>query len=521
MVVLVMAALLAVAGPFALSMYLSDREARHFRDSATARLAAEGALAHAVALLRRTDDAEEKSARWGPPWDTPRYDTDDEFVVGFRFPRKSRVALKQRGVALDDPRGVIWSARIEDEQGKINLGSARAALIRNLVGSATLTERLRASDRVMLLDDATFFHDDGNPKTVDGHVRVGGELVSYTRATEEALWGLRRNVDGSLDSIPTHRQGSVVYDALADRVTRYLATHEIRTPYELKRVLPPEDFERILPFVTVYSHTASGSGWYRRQRITHDFDEEAEVISVRDAKGYGPGTRVRFLVEKEPMPDEYMNRVKELKKTKSFWEIALDDTVGFERPDDARVYVEAARPHPVNVNTARYEVLAELFMGVGFRTYDGVTRLEAERLADFSFRYVRGQLLVPMGGGIVESEPLKSRNDVQRMFAAAKEMGAAGEGFTGRKVAALVANLTVPTQTGLASSTTTFCFKSYGEFTIEAAGVVNTPTGEESARYVVRQLVRFPRLEPYEDGTGAYWASYGRLVVRKVEIVDY
>ena len=72
MVVLVLAALVAIATPFALSMGLHERKARSFRDTTRARLAAEGAVAHAITVLRRTEDHAERTRAYGPPWVTPR-----------------------------------------------------------------------------------------------------------------------------------------------------------------------------------------------------------------------------------------------------------------------------------------------------------------------------------------------------------------------------------------------------------------------------------------------------------------
>jgi type II secretory pathway component PulK len=142
MVILVAAAVLAVAAPFALSMHLYMRSARHYRDSVRALLAAEGAIAHAVSVLKRTEYEAEKLGKYGPPWNTPEYDTEAEFAAEVAFTQVARAEIDRLGVSFNDPFGVIWSARVEDEQGKINLISVPPEMLANIIGSATLAEEL-------------------------------------------------------------------------------------------------------------------------------------------------------------------------------------------------------------------------------------------------------------------------------------------------------------------------------------------------------------------------------------------
>ncbi|MHC4917152.1 MAG: hypothetical protein ACYTGB_16860, partial [Planctomycetota bacterium] len=149
-VILLLAALAAIGGPFLISAGLERRESRLFAARARARCAAEGAMARALWCLSRTDEHAERLGVYGAPFDTPEWDTLDELQVGFVFappppPRGKKPPPWPKGLDGDtfhDPRGEIWTALVEDEQGKINVNSAPPPLLGSLVSSAVLAERL-------------------------------------------------------------------------------------------------------------------------------------------------------------------------------------------------------------------------------------------------------------------------------------------------------------------------------------------------------------------------------------------
>lgn len=487
MVVLMLAALLAVAGPFALSMYLQERAARHFRDSRRARLIAEGAVAHAIATLLRTSDEAERSGVFPYPWNTPEYDTEEELDVDFSFKGRTARLLSDSSVKFGDPRGTIWSARVEDEQGRINIVSAPPVLLGNLIGSATLTEDLDPSDKVLLLDDAAFFYTDDDPRTVDGRVwahSMKREKIAYMVATDLTLEGLARNLN-RLDNVPIQRAGTLVYDAAARETTDAALRGEFKTLYEMKRYLRPEDFERVYPCVTVHSHREVDRGWFRREEVLGTGDDPPEV-RVKDATGFGAGTRVRLILVTNSGEAERLNRVEWARQRRTRGTIRLERPPGFVKGPNNLIFMEAEQRHPVNVNTASRNVLAALFTGVLFMRVSpkySVSRLEAEAVADFVYKYVRG------GGG---GAPLATAGDVRKMFYACRASGVAGDEFNRRKVEALIENATVENSIKLFISTTTFCYKCYGNFTVEGTGVVNSPVGEEIARFSMRQLITIP-----------------------------
>jgi hypothetical protein len=482
MVVLVLAALVAIATPFALSMGLHERKARSFRDTTRARLAAEGAVARAISTLRRTEDHAERARRYGPPWVTPDYDTEDEFRVDFeKFDAAAVRRLTKAGIRFDDPRGAVWSARVEDEQGKINVLSAPPEVIGCLVASGTLARDLAPGDRGMLLEEAGEFFTDGDKKTVDGAVKIDRERIDYTAVDGNMIGGLRRGLPDDQEP-PTYRAGTLIYAAEADDIVDAARGGGLRTLHDMKAYVGPEPFERVSRLVTTNSFRESSTGWFRREEVVSGLGVHSDTVTVREAHGLGPCTRVRFVVSKAVRPKVY--RVAGAVKRGERWHVKLDREIGFDRPPDSTVYLEAEQRHPVNVNTAPIEVLAAVFTGVAMRGAGGVTREEAKELALYVHDYVRR--------GTPGGKPLASEADVKAMFNSASGSGAVRAELTPRKVQALVENATVTNSPELGRSTLPFCFKAYGNFTIEAAALVNTRAGRESSRYVVRQLVTLP-----------------------------
>jgi len=163
MAVSVLAALVAISVPFLLSMILHGRTARVDLNAAQAQAGADGALSRCMAHLYRNLL---KSEGYDP---SPDLDTRDELVVPMALPN----------LDVQNPYGELWSCRIEDEQGKINLNSAPPNLIGNLLASSTLAESVQKGATGMLVNDSNAFPADDNPETVDGWVRVDGDFVKY------------------------------------------------------------------------------------------------------------------------------------------------------------------------------------------------------------------------------------------------------------------------------------------------------------------------------------------------------
>ena len=474
MVVLILAALISIAAPFAISMHLYHRSSRHFRDTVRARIAAEGAVAHAISCLRRTEDAAETEGRYGGVWTTPDVDTQEELDVYFSFDAKTARALKEAGVAFGDPRGVMWSANVEDEQGKINLISAAPRVLGSMLRSATLAADGVPGAGALVLDDATLFDNGDDPGASVGSVCVGLDTVDFARVSEDHLEGLTWHIAPNSHA-RKYKAGTLVYDAAAKRIADAGMRGEFKTLFELKRFLSPRDFEQVQPYVTVHSYRDTSDGWLTRVEVEGGFSSSSTQFRVRSVAGFGQGARVRFCVTDEVTGATTYRSPKRIlwarqRGQKGYF--ALYSPVGFDKEPGTIVHVQAEQFHPVNVNTAPPPVLTALFAGLG-EGRRRVRRLEAEAIADYVYDYVRGN----RDGGA----PVGSHADFRAMMGRCRRSGTFPKGIAGSKIDAINQD-----------ATATICFKAYGNFTIEAAGAVNTPAGEESARHVIRQLVTMP-----------------------------
>ncbi|MBI2922771.1 MAG: hypothetical protein HYY18_17090 [Planctomycetes bacterium] len=119
LVVVIVALLAAIAIPFGLSMGFQERGARGAADRAHARYAATAARNRAVAATAPGWEGLEESRTAPRPFNTPFSDTPGEYSAG----------RAGRPVSTGSSAG----ARVEDEQGKINLRTAPRACIESLM----------------------------------------------------------------------------------------------------------------------------------------------------------------------------------------------------------------------------------------------------------------------------------------------------------------------------------------------------------------------------------------------------
>jgi hypothetical protein len=507
MVVLLLAALVAVAGPFLLSSGLEDRESRHFAARARARHAAEGAMARALWCLTRTGEEAERSGVFGPPFDSPDWDTRDELLVGFRFvpprPPKGQKALPlPAGLDSDsfhNPNGEIWTAEVEDEQGKLNINSAPPAALGSMLASALLYVPLQAGDTSMTLDFAGAFPSDGDGRTIDGFVRVGREVMAYTSRDGNVLGGLHRGILGT--DVEPHPAGVLVYDARgwAIGALRLGAGGSAGSFHSVPQILgisafqhaaggrshtlavKPEEFEVLERYLTATSYRAKADGWVRREKLLDGtWNADRRVFRVRDNSNYGPGTVVRFLDER--------GRVRAVRRVMSAdyipvpgpqgARVTLEYEVGFAHSGDSEMFLEAELPHPVNVNTASLPVLVACLAGVALYNGPAVSRDQALVVAD---RLTRPGLVI------------RNREDLDTVLRTLMAERVIGDG----ERQAILENATVPGSTRLRLGTVPFCFRAYSHFTVEASATVNhAASGRPMATHTVRQLVQMPTAYP-------------------------
>lgn len=474
MVMVVLAGLIALAAPFVLSMLLQSRSARSDLTEAQARAGAEAAVDHAIAQLHKLVKA--------PGYDgTPDMDTLDELKIDMTMPGVN--------VNVQDPRGLLWSARVEDEQGKLNLQTVPPAVLGNLLNSATLAERAGKGANMLLVDDAGAFWSDGDPATVDGYIRVGSDTVAYSHVQGTSI---TLAPQGDYALLNNHNIGALVYDGRAAWIADYKFRpgsrefRPFRSIYEVKAAgggnaalaIRPDEFARIERFVTIDSGL-EGPLWGRAERISEQtFEGDRQWFTVENGSGFGPGAFVRFIQNGRTVTHVRVDAVRVQQRTG--WTVFHTELpVGVSVTGSGvgnDVFVSPMLYHPVNINTATPDVVCACVMGVCLAgSTEPVTRAKAWLAATH-----------------LTSRAYANSDD---LYKAIDELRAKGV-LTAQQRDAVFINATEYNSPKLRTSTVPFCFRSYGSFTVEGSGVVNSPNGLQLARHTVRQLVALPSPPP-------------------------
>ena len=124
--IIILATLTAIAVPFVASMISKEKVTKNNLYQTHTRLGALSAREHAVSLLMRGHSFYEHKPQALPPFNTPDYDTPDEFKIDFDAYKFSSVN------EASNPKGQILGCEIQDEQGKINIRTAPPTLINNI-----------------------------------------------------------------------------------------------------------------------------------------------------------------------------------------------------------------------------------------------------------------------------------------------------------------------------------------------------------------------------------------------------
>lgn len=213
-------------------------------------------------------------------------------------------------------------------------------------------------------------------------------------------------------------------------------------------------------FTTLYS--IRPARWIHPQRVRGI--DSSQGFSADDLSHYGKGARLRFT---KPGMKPFITAVGQNP-------LAEASSPPFVRtvPQLPQVYedgtVEVERRHPVNVNTARREVLIALFDGVRLAPNEKpITRDDATKIADQFYRKTTRTM----------TEFLQRLLDIPGL----KDPG---------KLLAAALNAIDPTHALLdGSGTLPICFLSSDVFTIDAASSMNNPVGAPLATRGFREVV--------------------------------
>jgi type II secretory pathway component PulK len=475
MVIVVLAGLLALAAPFVFSMITHSRAARSDLHKLIAKEGADAAVARALARLHRTTLFDNTDPR------RPKLSTvtrPDQLKVPMEFSNASD-AFRKLDVNVKSGKGLLWSATVEDEQGKVNLNTAPPALLGNLIGSTLLSDRIQKGARILRVDDSSVFFTDEDGSTIDGTVCVGGDVLPYT----QARGGTITLVDPTTQDL---RQGDLVYDGRARKIADYkfrgggTGFTPLRSVYEIKQalgsrpgdVLAAHEFARLERLVTVQSGLDS-TLWGRNARPSQQtITGRTGGFTVEDGGGFNTGTVVRLVQNGNALA---YSRVKSVANTaRGGASITFEKDMNVTASGSGagnELYVQPELKHPININTASFDVLVACFLGVRTDSPNGyISRKNAEDLALFVEKN-RGNFT--------------SRRSFEDLLKQAKFLSP-------EQRLAVQVNATEPNSPRLRLSTVPFCFHSFGSYTIEGSGVVNSEAGAQLARHTVRQLVTLP-----------------------------
>lgn len=500
-VVVVLLALIAIATPFSLSMRNQARTA----EVQTTQALAEKSVATALSM------AEKQLAQTDPEVDpTPYADDERELLVD--------LADLAENFATDpsDPRGSIWSARAEDEQGKVDVNKAAPTLLGNLLGATMLRQELEGGESLEVAVESTRGFPD------EGVVWIEGELILYRNKTEVAFTDVTRGATTSvLFSRPpaTHSMGAVVIDYRAILVAVF--------PYKVSE-LPGEfvgfpgvraikqigDFGEVsiaadlldgiegdLTAYAVRRGQAFGGG--ARLVLPPQVDDKGPYLVVQGGRNLGAGTVVR--IRDDGFEDVEYNLVATAQEVGADrFRLNLQEPVtGNFDPDES--VVEGLIRAPVNINTCSPRVLEALLRGVRIGTFSAIDARKAKAIAD----------------KVLKARPIQGEPALAEILRGMEESGELNK--ANREFDAILTNASYAGDVDLGFGTAPFSYTTEGVVVIEAAASENLPLGREASRLFARttvevrppgeRLTLFATQTDFHDAarlsrTGRYWTTY-------------
>lgn len=519
-VIAALSALLLIAVPFSMSMRDHRESATAFSARAKTRAGASSVLAYAKAQLARTHESIDE---------TPEYDTPDELRIEF-------TGLPFR---VDDPKGLLWSVDVEDEQGKIALDSASPFLLGNLLGIARVSAVVAVDDISIPVDDLSRFSPDG------GMVWIGGELVRYESTGPRGLQGCERGVQvewARFLNPMEHDIGAIVLDARAvilghlgiylGRAENRVASFGSRTA--VKRIadfsglaFTTEEVDRLMAVSTVHALRPGAEGFGDAQEALDPlswFEEDdlgGRRLMLQNARYMNAGTLVE-VSDGERKAYTVINRPAQLPQMEDERvEQVVQATIGGNAQSVGAGQITTSSGTTIEIDgierilasTVVPPQLRNVWFALPFEGAPGFVVDEARTLtiksrprhpvnintaSDEVLRLVLTNLQVSGSDDVVTAgeadaliarirrEPVKSHQDLlDRVLTEAVEAGVISEA----DVAAIYYNALNANDAHLVFATQPFCYKSENVFSIEATAIVNNRAGMELDRESIREVV--------------------------------
>ncbi len=524
-VITVLVALLMIAIPFVISMKLGRDRTQASAARNRAAFEAELIVRAVASYLHQTHPGVEQSAKQagaGGLFGDDTVDTLREILPPPSYRKTLSDLVASSGGNVSNPRGSIWSWDVRDANGLVNPNGAKADLIANLMGAATLSEELDPGANVIAVQDVMPIPAMGLPafREDGGYIRIGAEVIQYATFRDGAFQGCSR---GALRDTPLqdngpaapHPKGSRVIDYTAYKLATHLVSANVGTMSSFETVddlksiqrwggggvIEADRFEALARFLTVWSRRETTETFLEGQTSLMELPASAgeatgEQIKVRDTtflaghtSYFNPNTLVRIT---DGAQTDYTTILSRGDEKGGQLDVLITTTSKLpegRRYEGGSTVVQALAPYPINLNTASREVIAAVLAGLRLRGVesdkDVVTATVAWDLADRIVKARDGDLQVAGEDLRRKSGPFRHTKDFLQFL----DDLLATNLLTQAQVYALARNAVNPNDGELAFGTTNFCFRTQDVYHIEGRAVVNDAAGTKEAEAALRQVV--------------------------------
>ncbi|MGH7145096.1 MAG: hypothetical protein ACREJ2_13365 [Planctomycetota bacterium] len=398
-VIMILAAMLAVIAPFVLSMTQTTKVSSTYLEESRARQLAEGGDQAGRAWVAQTDPMLQIQAT-KPPFNQPNVTTLDmlNMQLGGLDAAQKLIYAQEQGLVqngapvlpqppgkddpftgLGNPQGEFLDVGVTDEQSKLNINTVPCRVLGNLLASALATMEVDSTTTSISVDDSSQFYDDGNPNTVDGYIAIDGVARPYLSASGNVIV-LAQPFDQGMKFPPN----SLVYDGRAELIRQMRNQREFQSVYELRdigtqfgpsAVIRPQEFERILPFLT--AHSFRSAQWTAGTRILdRSFSGDSYGLRVEDPRGFDAQCHVAIFDSTDQgevqvgRPEGYIvstNRRPFFPQLPRNYQIGFVNSLGFDETisdNNHYLWLRTEIPHPININTASWDVLKAMVKGI-------------------------------------------------------------------------------------------------------------------------------------------------------------
>ncbi len=459
-VILVLAALVALATPFLLSMRNEYRGSAARAESTRARIAAVGVREHARRLLEESHPSRDTS---------PLFDDSEEFKTDLNFPKEFFDAA--------DSRGEIWSAQATDEQGKLNINSARPFVFARLFGSTWVNKDVSPEDTEIPVDSTAGFE----PK---GFLWIHGELIHYQGLNAKAFRDCTRGVLSETNRFlkPQNlKKGRAVLDDRVHAFARWridggkrfreyenVTSLSLAGEKSIAGAIPSHWVEAFEPLLTVYSRRGGAPAWAAPVRVERVVEQEnSKTLLVSNSRYFGEGTTVKITGK-----DDKIEYGIVLEGNASNSRVVLESPL-LNSYESFEAEISALIPHPVNINSARAELIKLLFH-------------DLQKGANTSSKELSSSDADLLAARLIQSRPIQGFED---LFKRVLKPLVKEQGWDFGLTQNVYRNALNSNDAELFFASMPLTFRGSDVYQLDSATSMNTPAGSERARTILREVI--------------------------------